>query len=326
MVVTAGALLCGCARKQEEPSKEGKETKPEPATETESRVKRGTNGQVTVTLDVNVQTIIGLRTEALTATDLSPELKAYGRVLDPGPLGAAVAEWVTAEAASQTSRAELTRLKTLAAQNNASERALQTAQATAVRDQAQLQAVRLRLMSSWGGAISQRDDLPDFAQSLGTLGSALVQLEVPAGQAVSAAPVSARLITLGNETNVVPAQWLGPAPSVDPQMQGRGFLFLVRPNPWGLAPGAAVTGWIQLPGEPRHGVSLPREAAIWFNGASWIYVQVSQESFERRQVSLGTPLEAGWFVPIGLKPGDRVVTVGAQQLLSEELKDQLSGD
>ncbi len=325
VLITLAALLSGCARQTEEQTKEPKEAKTEPAGP-ESRVKRDTNGTVTVTLDVNLQATIGLRTEELTPAELSPELKAYGRVLDPTPLASAVAELVTAEAASQASQAELARLKTLAAQNNASARALQTAQAAAARDQAQLQAVRLRLMASWGNAIAQREGLPDFVESLGSLGSALVELDLPAGETVDAEPTGARLVVLGNETNVVPAQWLGRAPTVDPQMQGRGFLFLVRPNLWHLAPGAAVTGWLSLPGEPRKGVRLPREAVVWFNGAPWVYLKTSDESFERRQTVLSTPTEAGWFVHAGLKSGDKVVTTGTQQLLSEELKGQIEGD
>src|SRR5262249_15499854 len=142
-------------------------------------------------------------------------------------------------------------------------------------DQAQVQAVRLRLLASWGSAISQRTDLPEFVQSLGALSSAVVELEVPAGEGHAADPIGARLFTLANETNAIAAQLIGPAPSVDPQMQGRGFLFLVAPNSVRLAPGAAVTGFLRMPGEPRTGVFLPREAVIWFNGVTWVYRQIS---------------------------------------------------
>jgi hypothetical protein len=37
---------------------------------------------------------------------------------------------------------------------------------------------------------------------------------------------------------------------------------------------------------------------------------------------LVVPLEKGWFVRETFKPEDKVVTVGAQQLMSEELKGQ----
>jgi multidrug efflux system membrane fusion protein len=326
-------LLAGCGKKGEEAkdnkdAKDGKDAKEsaEKAAEPESRVKHGTNGEVIVTVEAKMQPLIGLRVSPLQVANLSPELKAYGRVLDPSSLAASVADLVTAEAAGKTSQAELNRLKTLAAQSNASERAVQNAQAAAIHDQAQIQAIRLKLMAAWGQAISLRTDLPEFIQNLGSLASALVELRVPASQGAALSPTAARLLTLGDETNTIPAELLGPAPNVDPQMQGRGFLFLVSPNPQRLAPGAAVTGLLTLPGEPRRGSLLPHEAVVWFNGAPWTYLQTSEETFQRVQVILGSPLDGGWFVPRGLKPQDKVVTSGGQQLLSEELKGQLGGD
>jgi len=319
-LLAATALLAGCTKEKDK--KEPGEATSGKTPEAESRVKHGTNGEVIVTVEQKVQPTIGLQVAPLEAAQLSPELKAYGRVLDPAPLAAIVADLLSAQAAGQASEAELKRLKTLAAQNNASERALQSAQAAAVHDQTQIQAVRLRLLTSWGEAIAQRNDLSDFVQSLGSLNSALVQLELPAGEELPSAPTAARVFTLSNETNPVPATLLGPAPMADPQLQGRGFLLLVSPNSLRLVPGAAVTGLLSLPGEPRSGVLLPRSAVVRFNGATWIYLQTGEESFQRTEVSLDSPLANGWFVAKGLKPQDKVVTVGGQQLLSEELKGQ----
>ncbi len=42
----------------------------------------------------------------------------------------------------------------------------------------------------------------------------------------------------------------------------------------------------------------------------------------RKEIELERPLDGGWFVHEGLKPGDKVVTAGAQQLFSEEVKGQ----
>ena len=295
---------------------------PEKKAEAESRVKRGPNGEVILTLDAATQKLMGLQTTALESARLHPELKAYGRVLDISPLAALAAELTTAQAASEASQAELKRLKTLAAQNNASVRAVQAAEAAAVRDRAQVESVRLRLLANWGSAIAQRHDLPALVQALGSLASALVELDAPAGQSVAALPTGARLFTLAEPGKPIAAQFLGPAPIVDPQTQGRGFLFLVATNSPQLAPGAAVTGLLALPGEAQSGVALPRPAIVRFNGATWVYLQTAEDTFQREEVELNCPLDNGWFVSKGLKPQDKVVTVGAQQLLSEELKGQ----
>ena len=103
-------------------------------------------------------------------------------------------------------------------------------------------------------------------------------------------------------------------------MQGRGFLFLVSPNSAGLLPGAAVTGYILVPGEPQAGVNLPRAAIVRYKGAAWIYRQTSNDTFQRIEVALEQPLQEGWFVREGLKANDKAVTAAAQLLLSEELK------
>lgn len=323
-VLLLAVLVAGCGKgedKKEKPDEKGGGKAP-----AESRVKHGTNDEVIVTVETNLQQTIGLKTASLEPAQVSPEVKAYGRVLDPSALASLVADLVTAQAAQQASQAELARLKTLASQNNASERSVQAAEATAAHDQAQAQSVRLRLLASWGNAIAQRNDLPEFVQSLGSLASALVQLEVPAGDAPAAMPTGARLYNLSDESKSLDAQVVGPAPSVDPQMQSRGFLLLVTSNSLGLAPGAAVTGYLSLPGEPRSGVLLPRSAVVRFGGSTWIYRQTGEGTFERQRVNLDTPTAKSWFVAAGLKPTDKVVTTGAQQLLSEELKGQGGGE
>jgi hypothetical protein len=328
-VLVTAAILCICASSYA--AEEAAKTPAEPAaagaatekkSEPESRVKKGPNGETIITLDAATQKVMGLQTAALEKAQLNPELKGYGRVLDISPLASLVAELTTAQAANEVSQAELKRLKTLVAQNNASERALQAAEAAAVRDQTQVESARLRLLASWGSGISDRKDLPAFVQSLGSLASALVELDVPAGQLLTATPTGARLLTLNAQANPLPAQLIGPAAMVDPQLQGRGFLLLVSPNPSRLAPGAAVSGFLTLPGEPQSGVAVPRNAVVRFNGTTWVYLQTGEETFQRTEVKLDSPLSEGWFVREGLKPQDKVVTVGTQQMLSEELKGQ----
>ncbi|MCX6905594.1 MAG: hypothetical protein NTW03_19370, partial [Verrucomicrobia bacterium] len=70
------------------------------------------------------------------------------------------------------------------------------------------------------------------------------------------------------------------------------------------------------------GVTVPREALLRHAGEVFVYLQTGDEIFVRQEVELERPTESGWFVREGLKPQDKVVTVGAQQLLSEELKGQ----
>src|SRR5207253_6225815 len=146
----------------------------------------------------------------------------------------------------------------------------QAAEATAARDQAQMESARLRLAGTLGAPLASRPDLPALIESLASLSNALVQLNLSAGETLPATPTRARILTLATNASPIDALFLGPAPAVEPQMQGRGFLFLVSPNSAGLLPGAAVTGYILVPGEPQAGVNLPRAAIVRYKGAAWI--------------------------------------------------------
>jgi hypothetical protein len=323
IVLTATVLIAGCSHQsKEEPAAASAEKAAEP----ESRVKRGTNGEIVITLDAETQKVMGLQVAALAAATLSPEVKGYGRVLDLSLLSTAVAELVSAGAAAEASQKDLARLKTLSEQNNASVRARETAEAGAQRDAAQAMLARARLLGTMGKAIASRDDLPALAQRLASGENVLVRIELPAGEVLKSDPSGARLVPLAGDAQPIEARFVGAAAAVDAQTQGRGFLFLVESNQSRLVPNAALEGFIKLPGEDQLGVSMPRNAVVRFNGATWVYLQTGEEAFQRTEVALERPLENGWFVREGLKPQDKVVTVGAQQLLSEELKGQIGGD
>jgi hypothetical protein len=315
VAVLVGGLLTGCTRTNNPSTPQSNPAAP-------SRIQRGPNGETLITLDEATRKRIGLKLETLAPARLNPEIKGFGRVVDPAPLAALVNDLRAAQAALSASSQEYARLNTLSVQNNASARARETAEANAARDQTQAESARQKLLAGWGSAIAARSDLPAFVQSLVSLESALIRIDLPAGEALKSPPASARLVALADDSKPVEAQLIGPAPMVDPQMQGRGFLLLVTPNPSQLAPGAAVTGFLNLAGEAQSGVAVPRDAVIRFNGTAWVYLQTGDDTFQRTEIALDRPLDNGWFVAAGLKPQDKVVIVGAQQLLSEELKGQ----
>jgi hypothetical protein len=288
--------------------------------EEESRIQHATNGETIIKLDAETQKLMGLQTSVLEAAELNKEIKCFGRVLDSATLASSVADLVTAQTASAASQAELQRLKTLAAQSNASARAFETAQAVAARDSAQAESARLRLLSSWGATIADQQDLTAFVRSLGKLDSVLVQLNLHPDEVLKEMPSMARITTDAAQSSPIEAKFLSLAPSVDPQLQGQSLLFLISPNPAHLVPGTALIGFIPLSGDKQTGVALPRDAIVRHDGASWVYVQTAPEEFRRTEVQLETPLANGWFIP-SLKPGDKIVTVGAQQILSEEVKE-----
>ena len=288
-------------------------------------VSRDTNGNAVIAMSDETQGDLGILVKRLAPFQMSPEQKGYGRMLDPAPLAALVTELASAHAAYSASSSELARLKTLEGQGNASTRALQTAAAATLRDQLTVRSASERLTLSWGKAVADQKDLPAFAESLTSLEAALVRIDLPVGETMTAPPIGARIATLSGQS--AEAEYLEPAASVDPQTQGRGFIFLLKPNSPRLTSGESVVGYIRTPGEPLAGIIIPREAVVRTEGAGWVYVLNSAgDAFTRVEVALDHPTEAGWFVTKGSSAGQYVVVTGAQQLLSIELKGAGGGE
>jgi hypothetical protein len=152
---------------------------------------------------------------------------------------------------------------------------------------------------------------------------ALIRVDLPLGEALKDPPVRVRVASLASPNSPVDAAVLGPAPDVDPQIQGQGFLLLQKAG--FLAPGTAIKAWLTVPGEAESGVAVPREAVLRHEAEVFVYLQTSDDTFVRRQIELERFLDTAWFVR-DLKTQDKVVVVGAQQLLSEELKGQGGGE
>ena len=307
-------VAAGCAKKDEPPKPEEKKT------ESPWKLSRNTHVEPVLTLDAATVARVGLQTAPLAAAQLSPDVKAYGRVLDPAALATAVAESMAAGATADASQMDFQRIKTLAEQNNASTRSLQNAEAAASRDAAQAIAARIRLRAMWGEVIANSKDLGGMVESLASGASALVRLDLPAGEVLKSNPTGARVFALADESTPFDATFFGAAPNVDAQTQGRGFVFLVTKPQGQFKPGGAVLGYIRLTGDAQSGVLVPREAVVHADGHAWVYVTTEAGTFTRKEILTTRALSGGYFVGEPLAAGEKIVALGAQQLLSEELK------
>lgn len=312
------------AKPAEKPAEKAADEKPA-GEEDATTVTHDTNGNVVIHMSDETQGDAGIVVTKAATGQWSPELRGFGRVLDPAPLAAIVNDFFSAQAAYNASNQEYERLKALNEQANASVRALQSAQAAALRDQLAVQAVRDRLGLSWGNVFAGESDLAAFVQALIARNRVLLRVDLPAGQALDGAPADARIVTLSGKT--AQAKYLGPAPATDPQLQGQGFILCTATNTLSLAFGQAISGYLKVPGEPVAGAIVPRGAVVRTEGAAWVYVMnAGGESFTRREIPLDRPTDTGWFVSAGIAPGDYLVESGAQTLLSQELKGALKPD
>lgn len=100
---------------------------------------------------------------------------------------------------------------------------------------------------------------------------------------------------------------------IDPRTRTMNVVF-AAPN-LGLSPGQRLQGRLRT-GFVRELLSVPATAVIDEGGQTVVYVQVEGEAFERRPVVTG--LRSGALIAVtgNLRPGERVVTVGAAAVRS----------
>jgi hypothetical protein len=291
------------------------------------------NGEPTITVDEATQQKIGLTAAPVSASKQSEQMQLFGTVLDVQELTSAAsqianarAQYDQAMAKGTYDRAELGRLRTLNADNkNVSDRAVQEAAANAAADDAAIKssaaaleaavnAARQKFGPLIGNEIASQSGL---YQQIVAMQRALVQIAIPPG---TPAPHTIQIVAPDGST--IAASTLGIAPRVDPKLQGASYFYLAHGGR--LASGMNVTAHF-AGAQSMSGVVVPNDAVVSFEGRSWVYVKRDASHFSRREISTAAPTAGGFFVT-NVPAGAEVVTNGAQQLLSEEMRSQLHED
>ncbi len=278
---------------------------------------------------------------------IEPRLAPADRITLADRLSSARADADAGRAALAAAQAALNRARMLNADDkNVSDRAVQEAEARVAAEQARVTAAgrSTRLIESSlssmsaaavpleiarGGQVVELLVQPGESLEAGQpilrvvrFDRLLARVDVPAGETIAGSVTAASIVPLGYENRPVRGERISLAAAVDPKTQGQPFLFRVPDPSFALRPGLSVTAWLELPGLPRQGVILPRAAVVRQSGKTWVYVQTAADEFTRREVKLEEPGAEGWFTT-SLLAGSRVVTNGAQALLSEEFKSQI---
>lgn len=292
------------------------------------KIERNAAGEVVLTLNEETQKLIALKIESVAAATHSPEVSGFGSVLDFAPLIVLHGDLAAAEAAVVAAKKIAERAKSLFEQGeNVSRKSMEAAEADLRANEIKLQTARMQLEAGWGNAIAKLDSnaRQKFIDDLMGHRTALVRVDLSAGETISESPKSARVQRLAEE-KFLPATVFSIAPNVDPKTQGQGFILKIDSPSLSLRPGAAVKALLEISGEPRKGVLIPRDAVIRMEGKTWIYVAEAENKFTRREVKLEIPTDKGWFATTGVKADEKIVIEGGQTLLSEEQKSQIKAD
>ncbi|MEX3634632.1 efflux RND transporter periplasmic adaptor subunit [Paraburkholderia sp. BR14320] len=302
------------------------QTAPQPAVQT-------VNGETVVVLAPEVQRASHIEVSPLVATAMRPARSAYATVIDLQPLldlrsrlAAARADLDTLTAQAGNSRVQYERSRVLFEDDrNVSQKSLQDARAAMQGDQAKLQSaaatvsgLTATMRQQFGDALTDAATAPasGLFQRLLSGRGAVLRVTLPAD---GSDPAPARITVNAPDGQPVPAQKLSASPLADPSVQG---------NPWFYAADRALPVGthtsVDVPSaDPvTSTLAIPERAVIWYGGETWAYVQTAPDRFTRRYVAAGNESDQGFVVTSGFHAGDRIVTQGAQLLLSEELKPQ----
>lgn len=248
---------------------------------------------------------------ALEPAEAAQKINGIATLVSPDSLTQLNAEIRAAEIAFAFSQRTVERFK---GTTSLGEHRLDNAERQAATDGTQMALLELRLRNAWGEtapflAAANRQRLVDELSSGKTT---LVRLDFP--RSVERDAKNVRITPLGGgEQIAIDEVW--PAPSGNLAMPGTSF-FGIMPTGPGLRPGdrAKVTAERNA---PASGVIVPADAVVVHAGDSWCYVETAPSTYERKRVSLATPVENGYLTS-DFSAGTKVVTQGASALLSRE--------
>jgi hypothetical protein len=287
------------------------------------------NGEVILTMDEEAQKRLGIEIKALGGSSNRPQADMPATVLSVQDLASFRNGYVSSASQIEKNRVDIdvarkqyARTKSLFdSDQNISAKVLESAEGNlrALETEERAAEQQLSLQGSmaeqqWGSVVAKwaMDGSPELDRVLSTR-EVLIQVTFPFDQNY-AAPKTI-LVEVPGRTRAE-ATLISAFPRVDPRIQGRSFLYSASAQP-DFTPGVNLVSHFAV-GNSTHGVVVPSAAVVWSEGRAWAYLQSSARQFSRRAVPTDSPVDAGYFVAAGFSTSDKVVTRGAQSLLSEE--------
>jgi multidrug efflux pump subunit AcrA (membrane-fusion protein) len=280
---------------------------------------------------------------------------ASQRVTLQGQLATAQADLNAAKIALDSATATYEREKKLNAENkNVSDRVVQEAKSRVETEQAHVEAagksvelskaaldavgMKLEPMPLVVGKAGEVVDVsahPGEAIESGqpilrvaTFDTVVAAVNIPIGEEPAANVTTARIVPTGGEEKALTGTRMGTAAITDPKTHEQVLLFRVKiAGNKDLRPGHPVVAFIPAEGDAQSGVTIPESAVVRYEGKGWCYVAEGENTFVRHEVPLDHPSAdgRGWFAASGLDGDEKVVTSGAQLLLSQEVFASIGG-
>ena len=300
------------------------------------------NGAAVVTLSTETQRQSGIVTSPLRAGHYQSTRSAFGTVVNLDAYSelrtrylAAKAEAGVVRASIANSQKEYQRMLQLNRDDhNVSDRAVAAAEAAWRADEARLAAaetaaasIRDTIRQQWGetlAAWATQQPTGEALQRLLQHRDVLLQITLPFDAKMPGKETALMIEPAGAGGKATRAIFVSAAPQTDAAIQGETFFY--RASSDNLRVGMRIAAHLAQTGKAAAGAIIPVSAVVWYGGKTWVYQKQSEERFIRRQVSTEQETDDGWFSAGNIKAGDEVVTSGAQLLLSEEFKYQITNE
>ena len=306
-------------------------------------------GAPTLLLSKASQQQSGIKTIALSSTQHQASTASFASVEAVDSLLEMRTRYLTAMADSNVIRSSMVNKQQNAQRmqllnqddKNISDSAVQEAWASLHAEQAKLSAsqtlakgIRDSMHQQWGSVLTdwatQANPKQGFL-SLLHFQAVLIKVSLPFDASPNATSVI-QISQIGGQA-IAKATFVSAAPQADTALQGKTYFYLAPAK--NLRAGMRVSARLDSQKQSSKGVIVPHEAVVWFANQAWVYQKLAadkpgSDKFVRRLISTEVEIESetisGWFNTAGFVAGNELVSSGAQLLLSEELKYQITNE
>jgi hypothetical protein len=300
------------------------------------------SGAIAITLSPASQKLSGIAVTVLQGSSYQAQISSFGTVIGIETLLelrtrylAAHAEAGVVQASLANSRRDYERMEQLNRDDrNVSDRAVAGAEAAWKADESRLAAIdtataslRDAMRQQWGDTLASwatQQQPGDAMQRLLLHQDVLLQVSLPHDAPIPDKDKPLLVSPAGAASQPVKATFVSASPQTDTVLQGKTYYYCASAD--NLRTGMRVT--ITLAGQSanRPGVVVPASAVVWYANQPWVYQKQGEDKFVRHRIYTDIETDSGWFNTAGIQAGDKVVTTGAQLLLSEEFKYQIKNE
>jgi hypothetical protein len=309
--------------------------------ETPSRVVTE-KGMTVINISAATQKQSEITTSPLKSGKHQSSVSSYGSVVSIDNLIDLRSRYLAAKAdievlrtALSYNKSEFARLQALNQDDkNISDKAVATARSNIKADEAKIAAAESSAKSitdsmrqMWGDTLTQHAtnlEKSELLQNLISNQEVLIQITLPFDAAEPAQNSSIMIAPTAAPGQSIRALHLSRAPASSSTIQGKTYFYHAKTKE--LRAGMQVNAVSATTSKMSDGVIIPNSAIIWYAGKSWVYKKTADDKFSRIPVDTDIEIGNGWFYQGSLKPDDQVVTSGAQLLLSEEFKSQITNE